>query len=133
MFQQQQKPLDIEKLEENKNVYKKNYKPLMINQKPKNTNYKKNYKKKLFIDQETHPEKCSEEKEICKEICQEKCQEHDYIKTHGITTCSRCPFKSIKYLMPLEKLDVVVLSEKELPVILKTKKKYYRNYKNKPK
>jgi hypothetical protein len=132
MFQQQQKPLDTEKLEENKNVYKKNYKPLMINQKPKNTNYKKNYKKQ-FIEPETQTEKFSVEKEIYKEIYQEKCKEHDYIKTHGITTCSRCPFKSIKYLMPLEKLDVLVLSEKELPVILKTKKKYYRNYKNKPK
>ena len=28
---------------------------------------------------------------------------HDYIKTDGITTCTKCDFKSILYLMPLKK------------------------------
>ena len=28
---------------------------------------------------------------------------HDYIKTYGITTCTKCDLKSIAYLMTLKK------------------------------
>lgn len=111
MFQQQEKPLDMEKLIENKKiVYKKNYKPKCSN-----------YKKHLEI-----------EAQHLIESSIEPCKEHDYIRIHGITTCSKCPFKSIKYLTPLKKLTMKELHNEELPVITKTKKKYYKNYKNKP-
>jgi hypothetical protein len=117
MFQQQEKPLDMEKLIENKKtVYKKNYKP--------------KYKKHLEI--EPHIQGNIENQKHLIESSIESCKDHDYIRIHGITTCSKCPFKSIKYLTPLKKLTIKELHNEELPVITKTKKKYYKNYKNKP-